>query len=600
MAAASMQAVPELVWAVGVLSPTPRTQRDSLVSVPRLRKKTKHLDAIEARTPGPHLPGIRRLRVGVPSDYNSHSQGLQVSKEMELSVSLSRSASQAANAFTAQGVLFPSQTHSTFKEQNGGRPFGDLPICPCICARRRREDVGRPVFREVFVGGHVVGKETGRAWAVHCAEPHNSWLSASFNPLPGRRPTAMALHRRPLERSFSSTANLITPLQSATRSCGTAPTQDGPTASKSSTKPFLCYESRLRDHQELQWLSWGAPLSARPLQCKHLSGPRWRIASGLKLDEKMSAGPGNEDVFPSAAEAAQEGALVGEDAAVFSLETQSLKSWGIFSTILATVLAVTYYVWIDSNVGLGYGGKFIQTMSLVSDNHELVMLAILFVFAIVHSGLAALRSSGEELMGERAYRVLFASASLPLSIAAVVYFINHRYDGVQLWQLRTVPGIHELVWLLSFISFFFLYPSTFNLLEVAAVDRPKLHLWETGIMRITRHPQMVGQLIWCLAHTLWIGNSFTLTTSLGLCAHHLFGCWHGDKRLAERYGEAFERVRDRTSIFPFAAIVDGRQKLPKEYWREFLRVPYLTITALTLGAYFCHPLMQMASFHLHW
>lgn len=57
-------------------------------------------------------------------------------------------------------------------------------------------------------------------------------------------------------------------------------------------------------------------------------------------------------------------------------------------------------------------------------------------------------------------------------------------------QLRTVPGAHELVWIVSFISFFFLYPSTFNLLEVAAVDKPKLHMWETGILRITRHPQV--------------------------------------------------------------------------------------------------------------
>jgi hypothetical protein len=50
--------------------------------------------------------------------------------------------------------------------------------------------------------------------------------------------------------------------------------------------------------------------------------------------------------------------------------------------------------------------------------------------------------------------------------------------------------MHSAVWALSFISFFFLYPSTFNILEVAAVDKPKLHLWETGIMRITRHPQV--------------------------------------------------------------------------------------------------------------
>lgn len=58
-----------------------------------------------------------------------------------------------------------------------------------------------------------------------------------------------------------------------------------------------------------------------------------------------------------------------------------------------------------------------------------------------------------------------------------------------LWDLRGVPGVHELVWGLSFISFFFLYPSTFNLLEIAAVDEPKVHLYETGIIRVTRHPQ---------------------------------------------------------------------------------------------------------------
>lgn len=72
-----------------------------------------------------------------------------------------------------------------------------------------------------------------------------------------------------------------------------------------------------------------------------------------------------------------------------------------------------------------------------------------------------------------------------------VYFINHRYDGVQLWQVRDVPGVHEFCWIMSFISFLFLYPSTFNLLEVAAVDKPKVHMYETGIMRITRHPQVI-------------------------------------------------------------------------------------------------------------
>lgn len=42
-----------------------------------------------------------------------------------------------------------------------------------------------------------------------------------------------------------------------------------------------------------------------------------------------------------------------------------------------------------------------------------------------------------------------------------------RYDGTALWDIRGVTGVHEAVWILNFISFFFLYPSTFNILEVS-------------------------------------------------------------------------------------------------------------------------------------
>jgi uncharacterized membrane protein len=221
-----------------------------------------------------------------------------------------------------------------------------------------------------------------------------------------------------------------------------------------------------------------------------------------------------------------------------------------------------------------------------------IMLGLLFVFALAHSGLAALRSRGEKLIGARLYRVLFALVSLPLAVLLIVYFFNHRYDGLQLWQLQGVPGIKPLVWILSAISFIFLYPATFNLLEIAAVQKPQVHLYETGIIRITRHPQMVGQIIWCVAHTLWLGTSFTLITSVGLVLHHLFGVWHGDRRLLARYGEAFEAVKTRTSVIPFLAILQGRQSLK---WSEFLRPAYLGITVFVLLLWWAHPVLMRAT-----
>jgi uncharacterized membrane protein len=225
------------------------------------------------------------------------------------------------------------------------------------------------------------------------------------------------------------------------------------------------------------------------------------------------------------------------------------------------------------------------------------MLALIGVFALVHSGLTALRFYAEKWLGPRLYRVFFALVSLSLALVLITYFINHRYDGVQLWQLQGLPGIKTMVWILSAISFVFLYPATFNLLEVAAIQQPQVHLFNAGIIRVARHPQMVGQVIWCVAHTLWIGTTFMLATSLGLVGYHLFAAWHGDQRLAQRYGDAFTALKGQTSIVPFLAIVQGRQTL---IWQEFIRPAYLGVAGFVVFFWWAHPWMLRAAMDIHW
>ena len=237
-----------------------------------------------------------------------------------------------------------------------------------------------------------------------------------------------------------------------------------------------------------------------------------------------------------------------------------------------------------------------MTIDLALDSH-LVILGLLLGFAIAHSGLAALRPKAEKLIGARLYRVLFALVSLPLAVILVIYFFNHRYDGVQLWQVQGVPAVKPVVWILSAISFLFLYPATFNLLEIAAIQKPEVHLYEAGIIRITRHPQMVGQVIWCVAHTLWIGTSFTLVTSIGLVLHHLFGVWHGDRRLQARFGESFETIKSRTSIFPFLAILQKRQTLDL---LEFLKPSYLGIAIFIGVLWKIHPFLMRVTGNIYW
>jgi uncharacterized membrane protein len=226
-----------------------------------------------------------------------------------------------------------------------------------------------------------------------------------------------------------------------------------------------------------------------------------------------------------------------------------------------------------------------------------VIAALLLTFAIAHSGLASLRPKGEKLVGARLYRVFFALVSLPLATVLIIYFFNHRYDGLQLWQVQGVTGVKETVWVLSALSFFFLYPATFNLLEIAALQKPEVHLYESGIIRVTRHPQMVGQIIWCIAHTLWLGSTFMVVTSIGLILHHLFGVWHGDRRLQARYGEAFTAVKARTSVFPFQAILGGRQSFKP---MEFLRPAYLGVAGFIWLLWWAHPILIHATGKVGW
>ena len=207
------------------------------------------------------------------------------------------------------------------------------------------------------------------------------------------------------------------------------------------------------------------------------------------------------------------------------------------------------------------------------------MLALLLVFAVVHSGGASLRVWGAAKIGERAWRLLFAAVSIPSAVVVIGYFLAHRYDGVRLWNLQDQTWIVPVVWAGTAISFLFLYPATYNLLEIPAVLKPQVRLYATGIIRISRHPQAVGQILWCATHLLWIGSSFMVVTCAGLIAHHLFAVWHGDRRLRARFGEAFEQLKARTSVLPFVAVIDGRQTLELT---EFLRPSQLGI-ALAIG-----------------
>ncbi len=222
---------------------------------------------------------------------------------------------------------------------------------------------------------------------------------------------------------------------------------------------------------------------------------------------------------------------------------------------------------------------------------SIVIFILIIIFAVIHSGGAALRNKAENFMGARLWRLCFVSLSLPSAIILISYFLAHRYDGIRLWNFQGNNFVFFVVWFLTAISFLFLYPATYNLLEIPSVLKPQVRIYGTGIMRVTRHPQAFGQIIWCFAHTLWIGTSFTLITSIGLILHHLFAIWHGDRRLTMKFGEEFKEFKQQTSIIPFVAIFDGRQKL---IIKEFFKLSQLGILIAIAVLWWSHQYINIA------
>jgi hypothetical protein len=169
-----------------------------------------------------------------------------------------------------------------------------------------------------------------------------------------------------------------------------------------------------------------SPSSFSPSSPSTTSSTKLRVSSNNQSPDDPTKLPGST--------------TFGEDSAAFDLEKQTVKDWTLFFTLLTVVVGALYAVWIAPN-GPGIGGEFVSSIEHLLNSSEATILGILLVFAIAHSGLAYLRPYGEELIGARAYRVIFALVSLPLATAAVVYFINHRYDGVPLWNLRYVVAL---------------------------------------------------------------------------------------------------------------------------------------------------------------
>jgi uncharacterized membrane protein len=187
-----------------------------------------------------------------------------------------------------------------------------------------------------------------------------------------------------------------------------------------------------------------------------------------------------------------------------------------------------------------------------------VTLAVLFVVIHLVGSSARVRGPLVRWLGELPFRGLYSLAAFAVLGSLGWQYFNHRHAGPLLWTLRSMPGVTVLAnlgmlaaWTLGALTFTAPPPSGIVPGEARA----------RGVLRVTRHPLMIGFVCFGLSHLLvtgWLTDVafFGSFTVLGIA-----GAMHQDRRKCVEVGPSYAAFCRETSLVPFAAILAGRQKL---------------------------------------
>ena len=187
---------------------------------------------------------------------------------------------------------------------------------------------------------------------------------------------------------------------------------------------------------------------------------------------------------------------------------------------------------------------------------ETLVLACVVFLATHFASSTPLRTFAVDAIGEKAWLALYTVIAFA-TIGWMVWAYN-RAPVEPLWAgWRLAPAV--------------LMPFAFILIAGGLLTRNPTAVGQEkalkspdaakGVLRITRHPMMWGFMLWALAHILARGElkstlffgSFLVLAGLGAALI--------DARKAKKLGEEWTRFVAVTSYFPFAAILQGRNRL---------------------------------------
>jgi uncharacterized membrane protein len=187
-------------------------------------------------------------------------------------------------------------------------------------------------------------------------------------------------------------------------------------------------------------------------------------------------------------------------------------------------------------------------------------LAALF-FAGIHPLVSGspVRTRLVAAIGEQRYRGVFSLLSLIGLVGLILAYRAAPY--VPLWS--PPRGLRHAGALLMLAAFYFVVVGVMSKSPTAVGRETLLRDPEParGLVRVTRHPFLVGVTLWAITHLLVRGDAAAMILFGTFLFLGITGPMRIDRRQRALFGEDWQRFAGVTSVVPFAAILGGRNRL---------------------------------------
>jgi uncharacterized membrane protein len=215
-----------------------------------------------------------------------------------------------------------------------------------------------------------------------------------------------------------------------------------------------------------------------------------------------------------------------------------------------------------------------------------MLAAAAAVFVLMHLLISGtpIRDRITAAIGEGAYMGLFSLASIAALTWMIIAFAHARGGPGDTVFWTVTPATRHPAIGLVLIAFLLAIPGllTNSPTRVAGgglVDKPTA---ATGMTRICRNPFLWGVAIWAAAHLLVNGTLSAIILFGSLLVLGLFGPLSIDAKRLRALGERYAGFMAQTSNIPFAAIIQGRQKLKigEIWWRLLVALALFAVVLM--------------------